>query len=66
VYKGRYLLLLMGFFAMYSGLLYNDFASIPLDLFGSCYNIQGRKGAFASNVDPATCVYPVGVDPAWM
>lgn len=35
--KARYLLFLMGFFAFYCGWMYNDFLSIPLDLFGSCY-----------------------------
>lgn len=34
----RYLLLLMGFFATYCGLIYNDFMSIPLELFDSCYS----------------------------
>lgn len=33
----RYLLLLMGFFAFYCGWMYNDFLSVPLNLFGSCY-----------------------------
>ena len=32
----RYFLLLMGFFAVYCGLLYNDFLSIPV-YFSSCY-----------------------------
>lgn len=35
--KARYLLFLMGFFAFYCGWMYNDFLSIPLNLFGSCY-----------------------------
>jgi V-type H+-transporting ATPase subunit a len=33
----RYLLLFMGFFAFYSGWMYNDFLSIPLGIFGTCY-----------------------------
>ncbi len=33
----RWLLLFMGFFAMYAGFIYNDFLSIPWNLFGSCY-----------------------------
>jgi V-type H+-transporting ATPase subunit a len=59
LYKARYLLFLMGIFSTYCGLIYNDFLSIPLNLFGSCYNLStGQK------VDPA-CVYKVGVDPVW-
>ena len=35
--KARYLLLFMGFFAFYAGWMYNDFLSIPLGIFGTCY-----------------------------
>lgn len=35
--KVRYMLLMMGFFAFFCGFMYNDFLSIPLNLFGSCY-----------------------------
>ena len=37
----RYMLTLMGFFAAYCGLIYNDYLSISLDLFGSCYDLTG-------------------------
>ena len=38
--KIRHLLLLMGFFSTFCGIIYNDFTSIPLELFGkSCYRI---------------------------
>lgn len=35
IYGGRYMLFMMGAFAMYAGLIYNDFFSLPLNLFGS-------------------------------
>lgn len=64
VVKMRYLLLLMGFYAFYMGLLYNDFMSIPLSLFGpSCYTIS-EEGQY--ELKDADCQYPFGMDPAWM
>jgi V-type H+-transporting ATPase subunit a len=39
----RYMILLMGFFSTYVGLVYNDYAGLSLDLFSSCYgsnNVQ--------------------------
>lgn len=39
----RYLLLFMGFFAFYCGWMYNDFLSIPLGIFGTCYeNVKDK------------------------
>ena len=43
VFKLRYMVVMMGFFSMYNGLLYNEFFAIPNDWFGSCYNIDANK-----------------------
>jgi len=43
----------MGFFSVFSGFLYNDFASIPFEMFNSC------------NREDKECVYPFGVDHIW-
>ena len=60
VLKGRYLLLLMGFFGFFCGLMYNDFLSVPLGFF-SCYS----KVAEGISVQKKNCVYPFGLDPKW-
>lgn len=64
------MLLLMGFFATYMGVLYNDFMSIPLQLFGQgCYSYDKGKDKYAytkSSSKASGCVYPIGFDPVWM
>ena len=58
----RYILLLMGFFSFYCGLIYNDFMALPLTLFESCYvNDPIQKVAHKK----PECVYPLGIDPKW-
>lgn len=55
--KFRYFVLLLGFFSLFCGLIYNDFLSIPLNFFGSCYS--------DSLVKKENCVYLFGFDPKW-
>jgi V-type H+-transporting ATPase subunit a len=57
----RYILLLMGFFAFYCGFMYNDFVSIPIHFWDSCYSFEtGKK--LPGNQE---CIYPAGMDPIW-
>lgn len=74
VYGGRYMLLLMGAFAVYCGAIYNDFASSPLNLFGSAWRkpapvvVQDGGGGEAGphRYVHSGSVYPFGVDPVWL
>ena len=71
VYAIRYLLLLMGIFSFYSGWIYNEFFSIPINLFGSCYehggeNEHGHGSEEEEAVQIEGCVYPIGFDPVWI
>jgi len=61
----RYLITMMGFFAFYNGWIYNDFMSISLNIFGSCYDLNKVE---PGNIIPKKyegCVYPIGLDPVW-
>lgn len=72
-YDGRYMLLLMGLFSIYTGLLYNEFFSVPLDLFGSRWKFtdESTMACGIDNCDVPAAVnnpiapYPVGFDPVW-
>lgn len=55
----------MGFFATYCGFIYNDFLSISLNLFGSCFNLGVAHEGGPIHKTSSECVYPFGVDPAW-
>ena len=63
VAPGRHFLLLMGIFSVFCGLVYNDFTSVSMYLFDSCWELppHGEQNAILK----ADCVYPVGVDPIW-
>jgi V-type H+-transporting ATPase subunit a len=61
LFGGRYVILLMGLFSIYTGIIYNDFFGLPLDLLTSRYTFNTKgEGAFNSGN-----TYEFGVDPAW-
>lgn len=78
VYDYRMCLVFMGFFSIYNGLIYNDFISIKLLFFNSCYDQSIdtfydspnnkityhdiHKNGFSKE---AGCTYPLGFDWVW-
>mmetsp|Transcript_17767 Transcript_17767/g.24563 ORF Transcript_17767/g.24563 Transcript_17767/m.24563 type:complete len:848 (+) Transcript_17767:114-2657(+) len=77
IYAGRYCILLMSIFSMYTGLLYNEFFSMPMSLFGSSHYVcpsdpslpfsrceAGAKDGLIMNPELDT-PYMIGVDPVW-
>jgi len=62
-YGGRYVLLLMGIFSMYTGIIYNECFSVAMDLFGTNWRFE-EGSDHAVRIDPDR-TYPIGVDPAW-
>lgn len=74
LHAGRYMMTMMGFFAVYAGFIYNDCFSLGLNLFGSKYLFPGQEdnevveGEEAMNIAPYgsdASVYPFGLDPIW-
>uniref|UniRef100_A0A8C2CAM8 V-type proton ATPase subunit a n=1 Tax=Cyprinus carpio TaxID=7962 RepID=A0A8C2CAM8_CYPCA len=80
-FEGRYIILLMGIFSVYTGLIYNDCFSKSLNLFGSGWNVSAmfvsgvwspstlRSNSFLA-LDPNVTgvfkgAYPLGIDPIW-
>lgn len=74
IFEGRYLLLLMSLFAIYMGVLYNDFFGFSLNIFPSGYTwapIASQSGITFPlepngnhSIKPKR-VYAVGLDAAW-
>ncbi|KAI4486856.1 hypothetical protein M0802_012276, partial [Mischocyttarus mexicanus] len=73
-FGGRYIILLMGIFSIYTGIIYNDVFAKSLNIFGSSwrntYNFTVIKDHHSLTFDPATeayqySPYPLGVDPVW-
>ncbi|CAG2058385.1 unnamed protein product, partial [Timema podura] len=74
-FGGRYIILLMGLFSMYTGFIYNDVFSISMNIFGSSwksnYDFNTTSNADYLVLDPANetsniqTPYPFGLDPVW-
>lgn len=73
LHLGRYMLFMMGFFAVYAGMLYNDCFSLGLNLFGSRWAFYGQDSGEVEEGTEATTLteygsgehYPFGLDPVW-
>lgn len=72
-FAGRYIILLMGCFSMYTGLVYNDIFSKSMNIFGSSWGIPydnaTMEGSSSLTLDPKVSYmgepYFIGVDPIW-
>jgi len=76
MHTGRYMIAMMGFFAVYAGFIYNDCFSLGLNLFGSTYEFANQNSEdydveendvayqLKDYGDPDG-VYPFGLDPVW-
>ncbi|KAK4437730.1 V-type proton ATPase subunit a3 [Sesamum alatum] len=67
-FGGRYVIMLMALFSIYTGFIYNEFFSVPFELFApSAYVCRDPACRDATTVGliKARDTYPFGVDPAW-
>ncbi|XP_058035823.1 V-type proton ATPase 116 kDa subunit a 1 isoform X3 [Ahaetulla prasina] len=81
IFSGRYIILLMGSFSIYTGLIYNDCFSKSLNMFGSSWSVRPmfQKSNWTEDLlreypmlqlNPAIDgvfggAYPFGIDPIW-
>ncbi|KAM3823405.1 V-type proton ATPase 116 kDa subunit a 1 isoform 2-T2 [Vipera latastei] len=81
IFSGRYIILLMGAFSIYTGLIYNDCFSKSLNMFGSSWSVRPmfQKSNWTEDLlqeysmlqlNPAIegvfgGAYPFGIDPIW-
>uniref|UniRef100_A0A8C1TLL6 V-type proton ATPase subunit a n=1 Tax=Cyprinus carpio TaxID=7962 RepID=A0A8C1TLL6_CYPCA len=66
-FDGRYIILMMGLFSIYTGLIYNDCFSKSLNIFGSAWSVKTNA---LLTLDPNVSgvfsgPYPLGIDPIW-
>ncbi|KAJ9186511.1 hypothetical protein P3X46_002075 [Hevea brasiliensis] len=67
-FSGRYVIMMMAIFSIYTGLIYNEFFSVPFELFGpSAYACrdQSCRDASTAGLIKVRDTYPFGVDPKW-
>ncbi|KAK7341444.1 hypothetical protein VNO80_24374 [Phaseolus coccineus] len=67
-FGGRYVILLMALFSIYTGFIYNEFFSVPFALFApSAYDCRDLSCRDATTVGliKVRDTYPFGVDPVW-
>ncbi|XP_030447034.2 V-type proton ATPase subunit a3-like isoform X1 [Syzygium oleosum] len=68
IFGGRYVILMMALFSIYTGLIYNEFFSVPFDIFGpsayACRDLSCRD-ASTQGLIKVRATYPFGVDPVW-
>lgn len=62
--NGRYLILLMALFSMFTGLIYNDMFSLSLPIFRSGW-IWTKSNTKMDAYPIKGYSYPVGIDPVW-
>ncbi|XP_043713377.1 V-type proton ATPase subunit a2-like [Telopea speciosissima] len=68
IFGGRYCIMLMAMFSIYTGLIYNEFFSVPFELFGkSAYACRDTLCRDATTVGLIKVgpTYPFGLDPKW-
>ncbi|XP_061397032.1 V-type proton ATPase 116 kDa subunit a 1-like [Musca vetustissima] len=71
-FGGRYIILLMGLFSLYTGFIYNDVFSKSMNIFGSSWRARYNTTTVLDNpnlqMNPeyhVEGVYPMGLDPIW-
>ena len=65
VCSGRYIILLMGIFSMFTGMIYNDIFSKGMHLFHTGWEWPQVVGNSTVQAIPNGHTYPFGVDPTW-
>lgn len=61
--SGRYIIVLMGAFSIFTGFMYNDLFSKSLHIFKSGWEFPHDKGSVVAKATGA--IYPFGLDPGW-